>query len=453
MRNAARSLLVALLAPVVLPGLAVAQDGGSASPPPPTKQDEGGDDVVGPVLPPLPDIQRGEEAERTAMSVLERAAVAYREAPAFTDTVNVEQIYGGRSTLRTTVQVQAGAPGEAQIKMDSSTVTATGGRVYVEMAAIAERYIDVPLNGDLLKTLRENLQVQPGMAVHLRLRYDKPFAEVLHGLSFGIPTPTAVTGYRRIVDLDGRELDQVVLDSDTGTSLIDFDPETGFIVSAKAEYAPRDAPVQGFTIEMRLKFDPKEHDALPEPLSFTPGPRRAVADIKALRGDVDGSVPVRLAVGEGDRAPGFSARTLDGILYDLGERLAQSPDQVVVLVFWSTRNVTSRRELPVVDEFATWAHESRLPIEVRLVATDEQIEDPSELWEHVFDAWSELSGETECILDVGDEVAGKFGVDAVPVTVVINAKGFVQHIRGGIGEGYFDTIQFHAEQAIRNPVG
>ncbi len=131
---------------------------------------------------------------------------------------------------------------------------------------------------------------------------------------------------------------------------------------------------------------------------------------------------------EDDRAPDFRLRRLRGGRFYLHDYRGR----VVILLFWSTRCSVCIREIPAITEIARPFGDA---VTVAAICVDPENRDEAARIASVkgFDC--------AILLDTG-EVARRYGVEAVPVTVVIDGRGrevlrrrgFDEHVSASVGD-------------------
>lgn len=141
---------------------------------------------------------------------------------------------------------------------------------------------------------------------------------------------------------------------------------------------------------------------------------------------------------EKDRAPDFRLRRLHGGRFYLHDYRGS----IVVLLFWSTRCSACIREIPAVTAIARPFGDA---VTVAAICVDPENRDEAAR------IASAEGFDCTVLLDTGG-VARRYGVDAVPVTVVIDGsgravlrrRGFDEHVLASVG----DAIErLAAEQA------
>lgn len=148
--------------------------------------------------------------------------------------------------------------------------------------------------------------------------------------------------------------------------------------------------------------------------------------------------PSRPARAPGKAAPDFRLDTLaHGRFYLNSQR-----GKVVVLVFWSTMCSACKREMVALKEL-----QDELGPKYLVVAS--VCTDPEDLGE-VRRVVGGLSVGYPALLDQGGVVAGRYGVRAVPTTVVVGPEGRMRLVREGYSPALMRQLRNAVEALIEN---
>lgn len=419
-------LLSTLSLPVLL-AVACSDEGTGTTPlaeqPAPTTR--GGDEAAAPSEP---------ETVEAALRLLGEMVEAYRAAPAFVDRIVIETSIAGNQQPEQEALVRLGPGTDMWMRTTNNELAVLDGMLYMTYANIPDKYLAVPLQEDALTTLVALFGRYGGTMAPCVLRYGKSVPEILSALAYGLPDEPQISGYRRITDADDRVLEQISLISGTGSVAVNVDPATKMIVSSDIDRLLADAPVPNFRIVSHLEYHPEVVSELPSPIAFDPGDRTAHTTARAMAGLADATAMDDVTVHTGEQAPDFKLHTL------LGEKrvLAEQKGSVVVLVFWSLWASECREAMSRIDQLARWAENEGHALEVWPIHVLGKEATREENWELVSSFWDKGDFSIPSLIDPDSKVRERYGVTAVPITIVVDGAGTVV---GSIG-GYQDTSKF-----------
>jgi len=383
------------------------------------------------VVPAAP--EGGDEAKsegvRAAEKLIAEMVQAYRAAPAFTDRIQAEyKMRGMENEPPTEYLVRFDANNNVHLLIPPYEVVALDGNLYMTARTVQDRVIRVDvIDNDILKTMHERFGGRGTMSVQYALRCGKPLDEILSTMKLDVPEVPRLSSYRVITDNDGRSFEQITLISGIGHVVFNVDPETKLIAFAETEYEPPGAP-GGFKMKRHWRFHPEVHEELPEPITFEPGDRKFVQTVRQLyRLGPTTLQPAKLKVKEGQPAPDFTLYTLEGEKVSLSDFRGS----VVVLELWATWCVPCVRALPLVQQFAEWARSSGKPIEVYGLNVMERGDTPGEKWENALEYWDREDLTLPSLFDPGQEVVDSYGIDSLPVTIIVDPLGRMYKAHAG----------------------
>ena len=339
----------------------------------------------------------------TSVGLLQAAARAYKDAPAFTDQIKI--LFEARNgTRRDEVSVALGKGSEFRLQTQSDIVTAIDGRLYLQRTKTPDKYVVYQHDGNLLQKLNEVTRLP---TPHVGLRNGKNLTDFLNALGLSMVQDVRLVG-ERMVQYAGKSHHELQLEAARGVTIkVLLDPETKFIVSHE---------LKSKTATLRLTMTPRRYERLPEPIVFQSEGRRAV------------ETPADLALGEGDRAPDFTLPTLDGKTVTLSDLRGS----VVVLDFWSSWCGPCRRGFPLLDKFAAWTRAEGTPVEVFAVNFGERRPTAEGRREVATRYWSQAGFSVPVLLDLDNSVATAFEVGPIPHTVVIGPDGTIIDVEVGL---------------------
>ncbi len=373
----------------------------------------------------------------TPDQMMQAMVKAYRDAPVLIDRITVEQGYANKPLDPGEILVILGPGMDTVIDSPKACLTSINGKLYYELDRFVDRYVVTDLVDDPFKTCESELKIIPVMATHWIARYGKSPAELVSSMTFGMPGILEFTNSRQIVDPQGRTLDQVTISSANGLATFNMDPTTHFLISAHIEYVPRGAPVRNLRMYYDISYNPQVYDALPDPLSFDPDERRAFESISAMFGQADEELVSKLRIKEGRPAPAFKAITLFGQDIDVAEEWA---DQIVVFYFWSNRSVDAVSLLSSVVNLALEAEASG-DFKVWPVAALMEGQDEGERHTRAYGHWEERKYKGESLFDRDDSIARRWGVEIVPIAVIVKPGGEVHTILSGKQDNFIELIR------------
>ncbi len=377
------------------------------------------------------------DADPAAAKAFKQLVTSYRNRPALTvkTTMKVELFQGEISSDTDEVEAQF-----TYSRGGAGIITLRGFTCYVKDGVFwavhegtdhsyyTEEYEDTPYWTFLLS-------FRDIPFPHLGLLWGEPDIQdvymQLHPRTDSI-VPTSV----ELRDVDGKQMQRLVLSSPNASMRIDIDPKSKLIASIEHEITGGDFVQEGAKIITRYSYEYETHDTPLDDatLRFDPGSRQSV-DMLAMLMPPPPEAPVGPAGGGmgpapliGKPAPAFVLETADGQVVDL-ENLR---GQVVVLDFWATWCGPCRIGLPLLHDIAQWTKQQDLPVQIYTVNILESAGGPQERLETVNEFWKKQGFTLPVIMDFKDETAGTYNVTAIPTTVIIRADGVVHAYHQGL---------------------
>ena len=355
----------------------------------------------------------------TSGELIQAAVRAYKDAPAFTDTIKI--LFKSRNgTHRDEVSLSLGTGLEFRLQTQSDIITAIDGRLYLQRTKTPGKYVVYQHGGNLLQTLNEVTRLP---TPHVGLRHGKNLTDFLNALGLSMVKDVRLVG-AQMVQYAGKPHHELQLEAAAGVTInVLLDPETKFIVSHE---------LKSRTGTLRLTMMPRRYEQLPEPIVFRSEGRRAV------------KTPADLALGEGDRAPDFTLPTLDGKSITLSDLRGR----VVVLDFWASWCGPCRLGLPLLDKFAAWARTEGAPVEVFAVNFGERRRTAEGRREIATRYWKQAGYTVPVLLDLDNSVATAFEVGPIPHMVVIGPDGTILDVEVGLNMSMTSHLKELTNQAL-----
>jgi thiol-disulfide isomerase/thioredoxin len=348
-----------------------------------------------------------------AKDALEAIAKAYREAKALTDTMSFTiDANGAKQEERFAIAFGAGT--DARLAIAGATMVAAGGQVTVVPDVPATKALRVPLEGDLMTTLRKALPGFQTPVTLFDLRAGRPLT--LEALGMNALLEPRLAGLRQ----DAAEaMSYLLVEGTNGASEIGFSATTKLLTTSELAFTPPDAP-PGFRFRVSVRHENQLSETLAAPIEADTTGRTIVATIDEL-------LPTREMIRVGESVPAWSGRLADGTVVSQ-ESLKGS---VVVLSFWATWCAPCKRTLPYVDEFARWAASEGLAVRVFGVNTLESGDGETRVQE-ANGWWGGQKFQMPLLLDLEDSIADALGVRVLPTTILIGPDGVVRAIQQSI---------------------
>ncbi|MEE2681344.1 MAG: TlpA disulfide reductase family protein [Planctomycetota bacterium] len=341
----------------------------------------------------------------TITVVVEEEGVSYSAAPVL---IHVERDPAGRVRLEVRDFI---------VYIDDRSVTAVDVRNQ-------ETYLAIPHEGRPTQLLRELFADLPSLWLQLALGTADDLALVgsLHPSLAGLGT---VAGQS---DAEGSEL--VFESPDARVSIDGILPGRLVLEVDSGDWVEEGG---------RVRWEVLSDRTAPKGTTFTPGDRIKV-DHLAMLAPVAAQGPPEI----GTPAPGFEAPVLDGGAFDLEEALGE----VVVLDFWASWCQPCRMALPRLQELSDRLGTLGLPVRVLTVNTQEGALDPAALRRTVEAARTSLALELPVLLDPDGSLARRWGVSALPTTVVVDQEGRIAFVHQGAGPEFIQRLEAELRQLL-----
>ena len=366
---------------------------------------------------------QADDPQARGVALIQEVARAYQEAPALVDDfqVTMKGLRGELTELRT---VRLGAGTDAQVTIQGYEITAIGGEFIVQHTDRANKYLQQPLNVNLIESFAGLSGGNMLPVPQCILRYATTMEQYLQSFGLSRASDLSITGVD-IVERDGKRFEQLMFDNPQGITVKALiDPKTKFIAAI-------DITAPG--VEITATMAPKRLDRLPELPAVSPVNRRKVDTLQEL-----------MVLVAGDDAPDFKLETLDGAEVSL----AAHRGSVVVIDFWATWCGPCRLGLPKLQEFANWARNEGLAVTVLPVNMGERHPTREAKKIAVASFWKRQGFTMPTLLDYDNTTARAFQVGNIPHTVIVDPQGKIMKVEIGFNRNAVDHYKKLARQAL-----
>lgn len=371
------------------------------------------------------------ETVKKAGELLEAVAKTYREAPAFTDTINL-QIEGPGFNQKQDVTLEAGTGRDLRMVLNDFEFTVVGDQLYVTHKDASEKYFVTKVDATLDQTLTRVFGANSGVPMPLALRLSKPGDKILDHFVMNMLPGSEIVGMGSAKGADGGTVSEVYVGSQEGTGVVSIDSEQKLVKAVSLQRKPANAP-GGFEIKGTFTLSPKIVTAALTTMVFDPGQRSAVDNVSRL-----------IQVSPGDMSPDFTLTDAAGKPMKLSELRGSA----VVLDFWATWCGPCRRALPMLEQFHKYTQESGQPVKVFAVDVWEKQQTNDEKKATATKFWTAQKYTTPLVFDFEGTVARTFGIQAIPTTVVIGPDGRVAQIHRGASDNMVELLKKETSELI-----
>lgn len=361
---------------------------------------------------------------RKATELLEASAKAYREAASLTDTIDI-QIKGPDLDQKQVINIEAGPGRDLRMTLNEFEFTVVGDYLFVEHKEVSEKFFKTKHDGSLAQTMARAFGPNATVPMTVALRESKPGDALINAVLMNMLPGAQIVDMAPSKNPAHAGATDVFLASAEGTAVVTIDSDSKLIKSVTLHRKPAGAP-EGFELDASFALSPTIASSLATPIAFDPGTRRAVDNVARL-----------IQVGPGDMSPDFTLVDVNGA----NVKLSDLKGSAVVLDFWATWCGPCRRALPMLEQFHKYTVESGTPVKVIAVDVWEREQTNEAKKAAATKYWGTQNFTVPLMFDFEGTVAAKFGVQAIPTTVVIGPDGRVAQIHRGASGDMVDMLK------------
>ncbi|NOG53379.1 MAG: redoxin domain-containing protein [Planctomycetes bacterium] len=342
-----------------------------------------------------------------AKAVAMEVAKAYREAANLSDEILVRTTAPGGTGQDQELSISLGEGTDARLGLGRLRIMCIDQKVYVVNDLITDKYVEMPMNVDLVTTIRA--QRGQGFPIpHFGLRRAESIDQVENALTT-IAGHGLITGYREVTDdKTGKKLDEILASGPNGNLSIRCAQDTRFLQSMHLVFMP---PGGTEPFKADFTFTPTVHDELPEPIAFDPAGREAVGTPAELS---------RPSLQIGNEFPDLAVTDITGGTHSL----ADFDEDLEVVIFFTIELIDLETLLDTMQQYSVWVKEEGLSVKIVAVSMMEK-NAGEQLKKELGSLWSVGQYSYPVIMDQDDEIAIKYSLMGLPCIMLVDKDGKV----------------------------
>ena len=367
-------------------------------------------------------------------ALMQQVTKAYETPKAFSNSSTMTISFSGEK-MEEQISSIFGADGSIELRLPNVVITVVDGYFYAEIAGVEDAYLKRPIGEGLVKTVTDVFGGPEIIPFDYRLRSGLSEGWI-ESMTFGLMPQPKITSVADGKDGDGVEVKVIEVSGPQGEMKIFLDPDTHLVTGADAQITPDQGP-EAMSARVSMKMRAKGYEALPKKISFDAGTRKAVASMEELLP----AQPQPKSI-SGEMAPDFTLPQYAGEEVTLSKLRGK----IVVIDFWATWCGPCRKGLPLLQQFSDWAGKNTDDVVVYAVNVWERGEDMEEVVEMVGDFWTQNKYTMPTLISMTDKITRDYGVNGIPVTVVIDKDGRIAKMHSGFSPRLFEELKAEVEQ-------
>lgn len=343
--------------------------------------------------------------------LLQRSVAAYRAAPGIRGKGRLALASEPTSpnTNISTISYVLGLGTDASVLIDGYGCTTLGDRAYLSRSDRPGIYVVAALMRDLPTTMKSAFGAAMFVPPQLVMRAGYEVDAIIQAMGFGLITGLVSVGTQSSHAEVGRPTEEIEFRGQQGTVVARFAADTAFLL---------DVTVLIGDTRCSCAFD-EETIVRPEgAVQFDAKGRNEVNSFD------DGMTKPAMV---GAPAPDFTLGALDGST----RSLVNASGSPLVIDFWALWCGPCVQAMPRLDALAKRMAAATKPIGLWTVALVET-RDEATILERIRDMWTVKGLALPVLIDRDGRVSERYGIKALPTTVVVDERGVVRFIEVGL---------------------